>query len=289
MWFWIIGWFLVALAVVGNASVIYLIFKTPRLQTNPSWFVLSLAVADLIAALVYFPTVFGANFLYTIDTTHAGAFFKISFTCFYFSNTNLFMMAVDRYLAISRPLGYITFMTKTAIFGLITLAWVAPLLLFGLPAYFTYQDNPGYTLFIEYTRVVIFQMLPLAVFLGVTCHLLYISHKLTRETRNLVMQVRFNHTPGHVGVPCPPAPQNTDRKATTIMILLVITFFNITYLGGNYRCICILTKLCKYEGIQKKLIVLTLIANAAVNPIVYAFVKRDIRKELRRLFKLPEV
>ena len=83
MWFWISGWFLVTLAAVGNALVIYLIFTVPRLQSSANWFVLSLALADLFAALAFFPPLFGANFLYTMDTSHAGLFFKISFTLMY--------------------------------------------------------------------------------------------------------------------------------------------------------------------------------------------------------------
>ena len=284
MWFWISGWFFVALAAVGNGVVIYLIATKPRLQTKTNWFVLSVAVADLCAALTFFPPLFGANFLYTIDLTHAGAFFKISFTLMYCSNTNLFAMTADRYLAVTRPLRYMALMTKEAIWGLIVAAWATPLFLFSLPAIFTYQDNPAYTMFVEISRVVIFQVSPLVIFVGVTFHLLYLAHKLARETRDLVVQVRFNHGAGEVDAP--KVPSRPENRGATIMIVLIITAFNITYLGGNYRCICLLTKACPFEGTLRKIIYLTLIANAAVNPIVYAFVKKDVRKELRKMFKL---
>ena len=284
MWFWISGWFLVALAVVGNGVVIYLIATKPRLQTNANWFVLSVAVADLCAALALFPPLFGANFLYTIDLTHAGAFFKISFTLAYCSNTNLFVMAVDRYLAVARPLKYVVFMRKEVIWGLIVAAWTTPVFLFSLPAIFTYQDNPGYTMFVEFSRVSIFQILPLVVFVGVTIHLLHVAHKVSRQTRDLMSQVRFNHDSEQVNAP--QVSSRNDKKGTTIMIVLIITAFNIAYLGGNYRCICWVTKMCPFEGALRKIVLLILIANAAVNPIVYAFVKKDFRKELRKMFKL---
>ena len=288
MWFWISGWLIVALAVVGNGVVVYLIAITTRLQTNANWFVLSLAVADLCAALAFFPPLFGANFLFTIDTTHAGPFFKISFTLMYCSNSNLFAMTVDRYIAITRPLKYMALMTREAIWGLIATAWVAPFLLFCLPAIFTYHENPSYTMFVEISRVVIFQVFPLLAFVGVTCHLLHLARKRARETRDLVAQVRFNHASEEVNIAASPAPQSTDKKGTTIMVLLIITAFNITYLGGNYRCVCLLTKMCPFAGVLRKMVYLTLIANAAVNPIVYAFVKSDVRKELRKMLKLPE-
>jgi len=250
--------------------------------------VLSLAVADLCAALAFFPPLFGANFFFTIDTTHTGAFFKISRTLMYCSNTNLFAMTLDRYIAITRPLRYIALMTREAIWGLIATAWVAPFLLFCLPAIFTYQENPSYTIVVETSRVVIFQVFPLFVFIGVTCQLLHLARKRAREMRDLVAQVRFNHPSEEVNIPDSPAPQSIDKKGTTIMVLLIITAFNITYLGGNYRCICLVTKMCPVPDTLTRIVYLTLIANSAVSPIVYAFVKRDIRKELRKTLKLPD-
>ena len=288
MWFWISGWFFVALAVVGNCIVIYLVVKTPSLQTNANCFMLSLAVADMCVALTFFPPLFGRNFLgLTFDATHAGAFFKISFTFMYCSNANLFAMTMDRYIAVTRPLRYVKLMTKKVIFGLIAASWATPVLLFLLPAIFTYNDNPGYTMFVQIWRVIIFQIFPLVAFVAVTCHLLYLANKLARETRKMVTQVRFNHADDEVNVPQVRDPSGSSKRRTTAMILLIITAFNITYLGGNYRCICFLTKACPFKGTIMHIIYLALIANSVVNPIVYAFLKTDFRKELRKTFKAP--
>ena len=286
MWFWISGWFFVALAAAGNCMVIYLIVKIPSLQTNANWFVLSLAVADMCVALTFFPPLFGRNFLgLTFDTTHAGAFFKISFTFMYCSNANLFAMTMDRYIAVTRPLRYVELITKKVIFGLIAAAWVAPFLLFSLPAIFTYNHNLGYTMFIEVSRTIVFQIFPLVAFVAITYHLLYFANKLARETRKMVTQVRFNHADDEANVPQARDPYGSSKRRTTAMIVLIITAFNITYLGGNYHCICLLTKVCPFEGTIEQIVYLALIANSAVNPIVYAFLKTDFRKELRKMFK----
>ena len=286
MWFWISGWFFVALAAAGNCMVIYLIVKTPSLQTNANWFVLSLAVADMCVALTFFPPLFGRNFLgLTFDKTHAGAFFKISFTFMYCSNANLFAMIMDRYIAVTRPLRYVELITKKVIFGLIAAAWVAPFLLFSLPAIFSYNHNPGYTMFMEVSRTIVFQIFPLVAFVAVTYHLLYFANKLAQETRKMVTQVRFNHADDEVNVPQARDPYGSSKRRRTAMIVLIITAFNITYLGGNYHCICLLTKVCPFEGTIEQIVYLALMANSAVNPIVYAFLKTDFRKELRKMFK----
>ena len=285
MWFWISGWFFVALAAAGNCMVIYLVVKTPSLQTNANWFVLSLAVADMCVALTLFP-LFGRNFLgLTFDTTHAGAFFKISSTFLYCSNANLFAMIMDRYIAVTRPLRYVELITKKVIFRLIAAAWVTPFLLFSLPAIFTYNHNQGYTMFVEVSSIIIFQIFPLVAFVAVTYHLLYFANKLARETRKMVTQVRFNHADDEVNVPQARDPYGSRKRRRTAMILLIITAFNITYLGGNYHCICFLTKVCPFEGTIDQIFQLALMANSAVNPIVYPFLKTDFRKELRKMFK----
>ena len=285
MWFWISGWFFVALAAAGNCMVIYLVVKTASLQTNANWFVLSLAVADMCVALTLFP-LFGHNFLgLTFDTTHAGTFFKISFTFLYCSNANLFAMTMDRYIAVTRPLRYVELITKKVIFGLIAAAWVAPFLLFSLPAIFAYNHNLGYTMFMEVSRVIVFQIFPLVAFVAVTYHLLYFANKLAQETRKMVTQVRFNHADDEVNVPQARDPYGSSKRRRTAMIVLIITAFNITYLGGNYHCICLLTKVCPFEGTIEQIYQLALMANSAVNPIVYPFLKTDFRKELRKMFK----
>ena len=290
MWFWISGWFFVALAAAGNCIVIYLVVKTPSLQTKTNWFVLSVAVSDMCVALTFFPPSFARNFLgFTFDATHAGAFFKISSTFMYCSNANLFAMTMDRYIAVTRPLRYVELIAKKVIFGLIAAAWVTPFLLFSLPAIFTNNHNPGYTMFVEVSSIIIFHIFPLVAFVAVTYHLLYFANKLARETRKMVAQVRFNHADDEVNVPQARDPSGSSKRRTTAMILLIITAYNITYLGRNYQCICFLTEACPCEGTLKKIIYLALIANSAVNPIVYAFLKRDFRKELRKMFKLPKM
>lgn len=283
MWFWICGWLLVVLTVIGNGLVIYLVATRSRLHTTANWFILSLAAADLCCGLSFFPPLFGAKFgFYTIDLTHAGVFFKVSFTFSYCSNASVCAMTVDRLLAITKPLRYVSLMTTETIRILILAAWITPLLLFGLPAIFMYRGNPGYTMFVEFSRVIIFQISPLVMFLIATCHLLHLALKSHRQTKALVAQVQFNHASGEANIQVP-SPR-TNARASIVLIVLIMTFFNVTYLGGNYRCICLLTDICPFTGTLRDIIYLVLIANSAVNPIFYAFLKRDIRRELRCMF-----
>lgn len=283
MWFWISGWFLVLLTVVGNGFIIYLVVTKPRLHTTPNWFILSLAVADLCCGLSFFPPLFGVEFgFFTIDLTHAGVCFKVSFTFFYCSNASVFAMTIDRVFAIIKPLRYVSFMKRETVCAMIIAAWTTPLLLFSIPAIFTYNDNPGYTLGVEFFRVIIFQIFPLVSFVVATCYLLHLAWKANRQTKALVAQVQFNHASGEIAVQLP--AQRRNNRSPTILIVLIMTAFNVTYLGGNYRCICEVTLVCPFAGTLEYLVYLVLIANSAVNPIFYAFLKADIRQELCKIF-----
>lgn len=161
MWFWVFGWFLVLTSAIGNGLVIYLVITKPRLHTPGNNFIVSLAVADLCASLAFFPPQFCAKFIYTIDLSHAGLFFKVSFAFLYCSNTNLFAMALDRFLAIATPFRHIYLITEKTTWSGIVAAWISPFLLFFFPAIFTHNNNPKYTMLVEISRIIIFQILPL--------------------------------------------------------------------------------------------------------------------------------
>ena len=109
--------------------------------------------------------------------------------------------------------------------------------------------------------------------------------KVNRHTRELIAQVRHNHAMNMSGQNIqPPAVFRVQHGSSTVLIILVMTAFNITYLGGNYRCLCFLTNLCPFAGTLRYMVYLVLIANTAVNPVLYSFFKSDIQKELFKLF-----
>ena len=140
-------------------------------------------------------------------------------------------------------------------------------------------------MFVEISRVLIFQILPLVIFVAATSHLLRIAWKVNRQTRELISQVRHNHAMNMSGQNIQrPAVFRVQHRSSTVLIILVMTAFNITYLGGNYRCLCFLTNLCPFAGTLRYMVYLVLIANTAVNPVLYSFFKSDIQKELFKLF-----
>ena len=283
MWFWILGWFFTVLALLGNGLVVFLVIsKRSLLHTTTNWFIVSLAVADFFAALAFLPPRYISNFYYNIDLSHAGLWYKICFTFMYCSTTNLCVLTVDRYIAVVMPLKYASFReTKTSV-RLICVAWSTALIFFTLPASLSYRGNETFTLVFETNRVFMFQVFPSIFFALVTCRLILIAKKLSRKCATIEAQVRYNYASQQTA-----AIRNVfrpERKAA-VMTILIITLFNITYAAGTYFCYCFIVKTCVVPATMVKIIYLLFIINVTANPIVYAFFKKDIKKNLLELFK----
>ena len=186
-------------------------------------------------------------------------------------------MTVDRFLAITKPLRYRSYMTKETVWVMIITVWNGPFLLFFLPSIFTYNHNPTFTMFMEISLVLIFQILPLVIFVAATSHLLRIAWKVSRQSRELIAQVCHNHAMNMSGQNIqPPVVFRVQHRSSIVLIILVKTAFNITYLGGSYHCLCFLTNLCPFAGTLRYMVYLLLIANTAVNPVLFSFFKSDI-------------
>ena len=91
-----------------------------------------------------------------------------------------------------------------------------------------------------------------------------------QSARTLAKQLRFNHRISF---------KTHREKSAVIMMGIVIGVFLVCY-GIYLRCsfLILLSSLCEDE--QYKILVLVL--NSAINPLAYAFFKRDIKKELKK-------
>ena len=127
IWFWILGWVLSFLAIIGNGFIIFLVCSRRNLRTKTNAFIVSLAVADFCVGLSVIPSLFLCDFTNTCDwPQHLGSWVNI--IRWLFSNTsvvNLCVLVLDRFIAIVHPLKYITFMTCRHMIQVIFFSWTA--------------------------------------------------------------------------------------------------------------------------------------------------------------------
>ncbi|XP_078348560.1 substance-K receptor-like [Oculina patagonica] len=99
-------------SVIGNSLVIYVITKHRSMRTSTNCLIMNLAVCDLLITVLQTPSFL--KHLYTGDTWFEGTAGKVICKLFYFgmfllfscSVFNFIAIAIDRFLAVTRPLTY---------------------------------------------------------------------------------------------------------------------------------------------------------------------------------------
>ena len=283
MWFSVLGWSFTVITILGNSVVVYLIITRPRLHVTANWFVLSLALADLCVGLSYFPLLFASNFFPKLTIDHTGLWFKVSHTFLYSSSANLCALTADRFFSITMPLKYNLYITRRRMpIIVVAFAWILPLILFTLPTIFIYANrNESFIFIFETFRVLIFQLIPSVLFVFVIGRLCFIAKDISRKEAFILMQIRFNQATQENAK----GSDNHAKKklASVKMIMFIISLFVLCHVGGNYRCFCFVFKVCVVPETLKKVIHIFFVLNSAFNPLVYAFLKKDIKREIKQM------
>ena len=125
-WFWILGWVLSFLTIIGNGLTIFLVCSRRNLRTKNNAFIVSLAVADFCVGLSVIPSLFACDITNTCDWPYYWLSW-VNFKRWSFGLTsavNLCGLVLDRFIAIVHPLKYVTLMTRRRTIQVIFFSWV---------------------------------------------------------------------------------------------------------------------------------------------------------------------
>ena len=275
------GWILSIITAAGNGFVIFLVARSRRLHSSANWFVLSLAVADFIVGIALFPSSYFCNKYSMACNT------KVYMAFFWFflhsSVTNLCTLTLDRYIAIVHPLKYNISMTERHPAMVILMAWLIPFiislsLLVGV--YATTSD----------TALNVFRLTGVSAFDIVCCALLFYavvrilvvaraqSHKEAEETA-IQLQVQFTHS----STDNANSRRRRNKLNTAPFIIAIVAFFLGCYVVVNYLLLCMTFSCHNFSEKAGQILILFLVLNSAVNLLVYAFLKKDIKMEINKL------
>ena len=269
-WFWVLGWFLSILTMIVNGFVIFLVCSKRQLRTKTNTFVVSLAVADFGVGMIAVPLLFFCS-LATECTPHSKEGLVVTFVrvfILYTSGTNLVSLVLERYVAVAKPLKYLTFMTRRRVIQMVLTSWGIPslftltLVSIGLIAIDRIETLGGYLgLLFEVILCVILIFFLASMFFAV----------YSRD-RTLAKKLRFNQ---------PVARAKTQNKGSAVKWLALVTCVFLSCYGLTMRCSLLLLtdQKCNDFLYQIPLEVI----NSGINPIAYAFFKRDIQQECKRL------
>ena len=127
---WVLGWFLSILTMVLNGFVIFLVCSKRHLRTKTNAFVVSLAVADFGVGMITVPSYFFCS-LATECPQGSNEELIVAFLylfTLYASGTNLVSLVLERYVAIVKPLKYLTFMKRRRVIRMVLTSWGIPFL-----------------------------------------------------------------------------------------------------------------------------------------------------------------
>ena len=276
--------FFIFLSSVGNSWVIFIIARRRRLQTTANWFILSLAAADLGVTCVLAPYTICDVILDTCkeEVVEIFAFFFVNV-----SAIGLIATVAERYVAIVHSLKYVRIFTTTRrTFIIIGTCW-------GFPFLFTVLSRAMYladgrhsvvkTRIVEVIYIFLFVVVPTVLLLTAHFHILLIARKLSLQMRTLMKQVRFNMTANSLKTK---EIRNVGLKASTVRLITVLVAIFTACNGVNFHIlICQALKICHVS--QHTLVInrLLLLANSTLNPLVYAFLKEDIKRETKAFLR----
>ena len=269
-WFWILGWSLSALTTSGNGFIIFLVCSKRQLRTKTNAFIVSLAVADFCVGMTVVPSLFICH-MSTGCNSEDDAIYIVRNLFAYASVMNLCSLVLDRYIAVVKPLKYLTFMKRHRVIQMVSLSWTLPVAHRALYALDTFILKTTFLFpVVAYLQVVCFELLPCAMLIFCFVSMLHVVCKHNRTARSLAKQLSFNHQVFF----------KTQEKSAVIMMGIVIGLFLLCY-GIYLRCTFVRLfnahKLC--NDLEFKIPILVL--NSAVNPLAYSFFKRDINKEIK--------
>ena len=271
-WFWVLGWFLSVLTMVVNGFVIFLVCSKRQLRTKTNTFIVSLAVADFGVGMIAVPSRFFCS-LATQCTPRSKevivAFVRV-FT-FYASGTNLVNLVLERYVAVVKPLKYLTFMTRRRVIQMVLTSWVIPslfiliLVSIKLSAIHSAITMRGYL-------YLLFEIILCVILIFFLASMSLVVYNLNSRNRTLVKQLRFNQL----------VTRAKTQNTSAVKWVALLTCVFLSCYGIMMRCSLLLVtgnNSCNdfYFKIPLQVI------NSGINPITYAFFKRDIKQECKRL------
>ena len=275
-WFWIFGWSLSILTMTGNGFVIFIVYRKRQLRTKTNAFIVSLAVADFCVGMIAVPSLFLCEMASWCNPqgrlSNGIAFIRGLFA--HASVINLCSLVLDRYMAVAKPLKYLTFMKRRRVIQIISISWAIPVVSYLLEFILWLSMklnliisifNWFYIILLEFPSCVIL-IVCLASMVRVVC-----NHY--QAERTLARQLRFNH----------PVLLNKTQDRSAVKMMAIVIGLYLLYSAIAFRCsfVLIFNNPEPCNDLYYKIPIAVL--NSAINPLAYAFFKRDIRKGLKSL------
>ena len=271
-WVWVLGWFLSILTMVVNGFVIFLVCSKRQLRTKTNAFVVSLAVADFGVGMITVPSFFFCTLATECPQGSNEELIEAFLNLFtlYASGTNLVSLVLERYVAIVKPLKYLTFMKRRRVIQMVLTSWGIPFL-FSLTLVSIKHSAIDRAWTISGYLHLLFEVISCVILIFFLASMFPVVYNLNSRDRNLAKQLRFNQMV---------ARAKTQNTSAVKWVALITCVFLSCY-GIMMRCSLLFLTGQSCNDFHYKIPLQVI--NSGINPIAYAFFKRDIQQECKRL------
>lgn len=296
LWFQILSGILCSIIMVENGLTIYLIGTRKALRRTENSFLLSLSVADFgVGASIMVLVVSCRSF-------HLGNKLEV-FTgnSLYISIGNLCALTFDRFVAITYPLRYPALMTSSRVAVLLFLAWTTPGLCALLSLIWTFHDKETIKIVLS-VKLVLLAVVPFIFMLFACVHLALIVRKHERQIAcqvahgigNCQSEDDDKNKPGYQHVPRnrnkSSRPRCTEISSIYLVGVLVISglaSWSVVALSSSCNQSIFQCGISRHTQTILSLHVSTLmvISYSAINPLLYALMRKKFRNELKKTFR----
>ncbi|XP_065159178.1 dopamine D2-like receptor isoform X2 [Atheta coriaria] len=128
----------------GNVLVILSVYRERTLQSATNYFIVSLALADLLVAVVVMPFAVYVlvNGAWTLPSFVCDFYIAMDVTCSTSSIFNLVAISIDRYIAVTQPIKYAKHKNNRRVWLTIVLVWVISVAI-GSPIVLGLNNTPN--------------------------------------------------------------------------------------------------------------------------------------------------
>lgn len=257
-------------AVIGNVLVLLAVTKTPRLHTVSNYFVCSLAVADLIVGLVVAPL----NAIRSSASSVSMVFELLCLQTLLATTMNLAAVSIDRYIAIVKPLHYLSILTPTITWTAISLIWLASTII-SLPS-----------VFINGKQRMIFWLVTVLVTLVIPLGIVFYCYEKIRKISKLHQSGRNRSRPTSDTM-----LRHIKNRKASMTFAIIIAVFLVSSAPNLILNIIFAVKYTPCRQLPEDLLWANtvMLFNSALNPVIYGARNRDYRTAFKRIIFRPKI
>ncbi|GAV03327.1 hypothetical protein RvY_13769 [Ramazzottius varieornatus] len=298
--------FIVIGTIAGNLLVCVAIIHSRQLRLNiTNSFCASLAVSDLLLGLFVLPFSFGKLLTnsWILGSTVCNLYICLDVFLSTASILNLFVVSIDRYYAITRPLLYRSIITKRTAILMLTAVWILSALIAFVPIYSGWNTSDGRVQNVDeassHNCVFLVETLPYSITIGIGTFyipliVLYIMYmKILTISYGHVKQIRAQT---YISKECIPKDDGHHHRhrthshthilrqhRATITLFIIVGAFTACWLP-YFTCFTVNPlDAIQIHPVVEEVFLWMGYSNSCINPFVYGMTNREYRAAFRRL------